>query len=70
MAGDEMLDIVDLHDQVRGQRPRSEIYHAGLCCFRVINIVPIKVPKNQIMNAAPSSGDGFACWPTMLFFDV
>ncbi len=34
---DEILDIVDESDCIIGQKKRSEIYHQGLCNFRVIN---------------------------------
>ncbi|MGK7890087.1 MAG: NUDIX domain-containing protein [Leptolyngbyaceae cyanobacterium] len=34
---DEILDIVDQHDQVIGQKSRHEIYQEKLSCFRVVN---------------------------------
>lgn len=36
-SDDELLDLVDEHDQVIGSRLRSEIYSEGLSNFRVIN---------------------------------
>ncbi len=37
MGLDELLDVVDVHDQVIGQQPRSEVYRRGLLC-RVVNM--------------------------------
>ncbi len=34
---DELLDIIDEHGQVIGQKTRSEIYRQGLSNFRVVN---------------------------------
>ncbi len=34
---DELLDIVDKHDNVISRKRRSEIYREGLKCFRVVN---------------------------------
>jgi len=34
---DELLDLVDEHDQVIGRRSRNEIYREGLNNFRVVN---------------------------------
>ena len=39
---DELLDIVNEHDHVIGQKYRSEIYNQGLSNFRVINAFLIK----------------------------
>ncbi len=37
MVQDELLDVVDVHDHVVGQLPRSEVYRQTLLC-RVVNV--------------------------------
>jgi len=44
---DELLDIVNDHDEVIGQKLRSEIYHGKLSNFRVVNAF-IQNDKGQL----------------------
>ena len=56
---DEIIDIVNEHDEVVGAKPRSEIYKEKLTCFRVINAfmmnnegkiwIPRRHPSKQLM---------------------
>lgn len=44
---DELLDIVDEHDQVVGQKHRSQVYQEKLPNFRVVNAFLVN-DKNEV----------------------